>query len=103
MPKLSTSVTLEITLAQFIRNCSTVELQELQLLIDSDLKRRQGAQQRAKMIVDFNRETTEFDVTQFPTLEDVKNYLKEKGISMTSVEGTQILDEYMEKVVFAKD
>ncbi|UJF29868.1 hypothetical protein L0B70_00300 [Kaistella sp. 97-N-M2] len=40
MPTLNKIYTLTITPEQFVENCSTVELQELSLVLDSELKRR---------------------------------------------------------------
>lgn len=53
MPKLQKTYTLEITVEQFLRACDSIELQELELLLSSELRRREGAKTRQQMIDKF--------------------------------------------------
>ncbi len=41
MPKVERMFTLEVTVEQFIKPCSDIELQELDMLIGSEKKRRE--------------------------------------------------------------
>jgi hypothetical protein len=46
MPKLDKVFTLEITVEQFLRACSEIELQELKLLLHGEMRRREMAIKR---------------------------------------------------------
>ena len=59
MPTIHKMFNLEVTVSQFLRACSNVELQELGLLLDSELRRREAGEQRTKMIEEFRSRGTE--------------------------------------------
>jgi len=44
MPQMTITYTLDIKLEKFVAQCSDVELQELYLLIDSEIRRRERLQ-----------------------------------------------------------
>lgn len=58
MPSIPKMYTLEVTVEQFLRACSNIELEELSLLLDSEMRRREGAKVRKKMLDDhLNKDT----------------------------------------------
>lgn len=48
MPKLEKLFTLEVTVEQFLRACSETELQEVDLLLAGELRRREVSADRKK-------------------------------------------------------
>ena len=53
MPTIHKMFNLEVTVSQFLRQCSAVELQELELLLDSERQRRQAGNQRREALDKF--------------------------------------------------
>ena len=50
MPKINKSFHLEITVEQFLNNCSALELQEVNLRLDSYLRKAMFAERRKQML-----------------------------------------------------
>ncbi len=63
MPVLNKQFTLQVTVEQFLRACSNIELQELELLLPAELNLRIGKQNQYKNYESLNHEENDSTFT----------------------------------------